>query len=388
MAILRIKNRATGNWQAIPAIKGDSGPQGPTGPQGDVGPTGPTGATGPTGSQGRTGDQGIAGPTGPTGGKGPKGDTGPQGLKGEKGQKGNTGDQGPRGDEGPQGEVGPTGPQGEQGPQGPQGPQGERGAPFQIKRVYQSQASMENDFENPNIGVGEVVAIGGVDVADAGTLYVKGEYEFIYLTSLEFEPVEGPRGATGPQGPQGSQGPQGPTGPTGPEGRRGVAGEQGPKGDDGPTGPEGPTGPTGLGADPAWVESVDKNLTNIKSIIPTNASYLNPLITQAERRYDLVTVEGTPEGNDVKDNAINTVEIDGNSVYLTFPARVDNKARDFVVLVQVGNETGSITIPNSLTYLGESLPSFAPNTSTIITFTEVRTDVFYVSVIPNVNSVN
>ena len=51
----------------IPAIKGETGPQGPKGE---------TGATGPQGPQGPKGD---------TGPQGPKGDTGPQGPRGEKG---------------------------------------------------------------------------------------------------------------------------------------------------------------------------------------------------------------------------------------------------------------------------------------------------------------
>ena len=387
MAILRIKNRATGNWQSIPTIKGDTGPVGPTGP---IGPTGPTGVTGPTGDIGPIGKTGSVGPVGPTGPTGPKGMKGDQGERGATGSTGPTGRKGDTGDDGPRGIKGDTGPQGQQGeagPEGPQGPKGDRGAPFQIKRVYSSQAEMNDDFGNPDIEIGEVVAIGGVDVADAGILYVKESSGYVYLTSLKSEPIEGPQGVTGPRGPAGNNGPTGPTGPTGaigPEGNKGPTGPTGPQGEVGATGP---TGPTGLGADPEWVEGVSQDLSNIKSIIPTNASYLNPLITQAERRYDLVAVASTPGGSILHDNAINTVEIDGNSVYLTFPARVDNKARDFVVFVQVGAASGTITLQNNLTYLGESMPSFAPNTSTIMTFTEVRTDVFYVSVIPNINAV-
>lgn len=61
--ILKIKNEQ-GEWIAVPAIKGDVGPQGPQGIQGikgDIGPEGP---------------QGPIGPQGPVGPQGPKGDQG------------------------------------------------------------------------------------------------------------------------------------------------------------------------------------------------------------------------------------------------------------------------------------------------------------------------
>ena len=79
MAVLKIKNETTGEWEGIPAIVGPPGPQGETGPQG---PTGPQGATGP---QGPKGDTGATGATGPQGPKGDTGDTGPQGPKGDPG---------------------------------------------------------------------------------------------------------------------------------------------------------------------------------------------------------------------------------------------------------------------------------------------------------------
>ena len=72
----------------IPAIKGETGPQGPkgeTGATGPQGPQGPKGDTGPQGPKGDTGPQGPQGPKGDTGPQGPKGDTGPQGPRGEKG---------------------------------------------------------------------------------------------------------------------------------------------------------------------------------------------------------------------------------------------------------------------------------------------------------------
>ena len=58
------------------------------------------------------------------GDQGPQGETGPQGEQGPAGEQGPQGEQGPAGEQGPQGEMGA---QGEQGPAGEQGPQGEPG---------------------------------------------------------------------------------------------------------------------------------------------------------------------------------------------------------------------------------------------------------------------
>ena len=58
MAILKLKNKTTGEWEEIQAIKGDRGEKGDTGA---TGPKGDTGATGPTGPQGPKGDKGDSG---------------------------------------------------------------------------------------------------------------------------------------------------------------------------------------------------------------------------------------------------------------------------------------------------------------------------------------
>ena len=60
----------------IPAVKGETGPQGPKGETGATGPQGPKGETGATGPQGPKGETGATGP------QGPKGDTGEKGLEG------------------------------------------------------------------------------------------------------------------------------------------------------------------------------------------------------------------------------------------------------------------------------------------------------------------
>lgn len=53
MAILKLKNKTTGEWEEIQAIKGEQGPrgeQGIQGPKGDKGDTGPKGDKGDSGA--------------------------------------------------------------------------------------------------------------------------------------------------------------------------------------------------------------------------------------------------------------------------------------------------------------------------------------------------
>ena len=151
MEILKIRNKLTGKWASIPAIKGDKGEKGDKGDKGDKGEPGPVGPTGPSGTDGASGHSPVitivdgiwyidgvstgieaVGPQGPIG---PKGDTGAQGPKGdigETGPKGDAGAQGPQGIQGEKGEQGPQGIQGEKGEPGPKGdtgPQGEPGTP-------------------------------------------------------------------------------------------------------------------------------------------------------------------------------------------------------------------------------------------------------------------
>ena len=149
MEILKIRNKLTGKWASIPAIKGDKGEKGDKGDKGDTGATGPAGtdganghspvitiidgiwyidgvstgieAVGPQGPIGPKGDTGAQGPKGDIGETGPKGDTGeqgPQGIQGEQGEQGPQGIQGEKGEPGPKGDTGPQGPQGEPGPAG------------------------------------------------------------------------------------------------------------------------------------------------------------------------------------------------------------------------------------------------------------------------------
>lgn len=109
-------------------------------------------------------------------------------------------------------------------------PRGAKGDPFRIVKVYRSILEMQADLNNPEIHVGDMVAIdtGSVEDEDTGKLFVRTNEEFSYLLDLS--------GATGIQGPQGPKGEKGDTGEQGPQG------EKGDKGDVGPEGPQGPKG--------------------------------------------------------------------------------------------------------------------------------------------------
>lgn len=106
----------------------------------------------------------------------------------------------PRGDKGDKGDKGDQGDTGSQGPQGEPGPKGDSGEPFQIRKIYDSVASMEADYNNPGIEEGDFVLINTDDVSDPDNakLYVKGPTGWQFVTDLS--------GAQGIQGPQGTPG--------------------------------------------------------------------------------------------------------------------------------------------------------------------------------------
>ena len=52
MEILKIRNKLTGKWASIPAIKGDKGEKGDKGDKGEKGDKGDTGPQGPQGEPG------------------------------------------------------------------------------------------------------------------------------------------------------------------------------------------------------------------------------------------------------------------------------------------------------------------------------------------------
>lgn len=79
-------------------------------------------------------------------------------------------------------------------------PRGAKGDPFRIVKVYRSILEMQADLNNPEIHVGDMVAIdtGSVEDEDTGKLFVRTNEEFSYLLDLS--------GATGIQGPEGPKG--------------------------------------------------------------------------------------------------------------------------------------------------------------------------------------
>ena len=79
-------------------------------------------------------------------------------------------------------------------------PRGAKGDPFRIVKVYRSILEMQADLNNPEIHVGDMVAIdtGSVEDEDTGKLFVKSDEGFSYLLDLS--------GATGIQGPEGPKG--------------------------------------------------------------------------------------------------------------------------------------------------------------------------------------
>ena len=80
-----------------------------------------------------------------------------------------------------------------------------RGDPFRIKATYPTKQDMDDDYDNPDIAVGDLVAI--TDGVNNATVYVKGDQEFVFF--LEFdEPVaiQGEPGAKGDKGDKGDKG--------------------------------------------------------------------------------------------------------------------------------------------------------------------------------------
>ena len=133
------------------------------------------------------------------GDKGDTGETGPQGPQGEKGDTGATGPQGPQGEKGADGVVtfesltaeqkaSLKGDKGDQGETGPQGPQGEKG-------------------ETGSVGPAPTMTIGSVNKGTSASASISGSGG-TYALNLVLP--KGDTGATGPQGPTGNTGPTGP----------------------------------------------------------------------------------------------------------------------------------------------------------------------------------
>lgn len=171
------------------------------------------------------------------------------------------------------------------------------GDAFVIVKTYPSIQAMQDDYNNPEVTIGQFVMIdtGDVENEEDSRLYLKGDTEWKFISDLSgaqgiqglsayqvavqhgFEGTEdewlislkgekgetgpkgdkgdtGEKGATGERGPQGLQGErglrgekgeqgiQGPVGPKGEQGKQGIQGIQGPQGEPGPQGPKGDTG--------------------------------------------------------------------------------------------------------------------------------------------------
>lgn len=152
------------------------------------------------------------------------------------------------------------------------------GDAFTIVKTYPSIQAMEDDYNNPEVKMGQFVMIdtGDVENEEDSRLYLKGDTKWKFISDLSgaqgiqglsayqvavqhgFEGTEaewlislkGEKGETGPKGDKGDTGEKGATGERGPQGlqgERGLQGVQGEKGEQGIQGPVGPKGDTGSG---------------------------------------------------------------------------------------------------------------------------------------------
>lgn len=177
-----------------------------------------------------------------------------------------------------------------------------RGDPFRIKATYPTVEDMNDDYNNPDIDVGDLVAI--TDGVNNATVYVKGDENFVFF--LEFnEPVaiQGEPGTPGQKGDKGDRGdpfiyddftPQQLAGLKGDKGDQGdpltfddltpaqkaeLTGPQGPTGLPGPSGAAGPQGATGQnGNGISRIEFDDTNYT-ITLILDNGDTYVSPSFT-------------------------------------------------------------------------------------------------------------
>lgn len=147
------------------------------------------------------------------------------------------------------------------------------GDAFTIVKTYSSVQAMEDDYNNPEVKIGQFVMIdtGDVENEEDSRLYLKGDTEWKFISDLSgaqgiqglsayqvavqhgFEGTEaewlislkGEKGETGPKGDRGDTGEKGATGERGPQGLQGERGLQGVQGEQGEPGIQGPVGPKG-----------------------------------------------------------------------------------------------------------------------------------------------
>ena len=147
------------------------------------------------------------------------------------------------------------------------------GDAFTIVKTYSSVQAMQDDYNNPEVTIGQFVMIdtGNVENEEDSRLYLKGDTEWKFISDLSgaqgiqglsayqvavqhgFEGTEdewlislkGEKGETGPKGDKGDTGEKGATGERGPQGLQGERGLQGVQGEKGEPGIQGPVGPKG-----------------------------------------------------------------------------------------------------------------------------------------------
>ena len=147
------------------------------------------------------------------------------------------------------------------------------GDAFVIVKTYPSIQAMQDDYNNPEVTIGQFVMIdtGNVENEEDSRLYLKGNTEWKFISDLSgaqgiqglsayqvavqhgFEGTEdewlislkGEKGETGPKGDKGDTGEKGATGERGPQGLQGERGLQGVQGEKGEQGIQGPVGPKG-----------------------------------------------------------------------------------------------------------------------------------------------
>jgi hypothetical protein len=156
--------------------------------------------------------------------------------------QGPPGPTGPAGPQGPIGPVGPAGPQGDIGPEGPQGDQGVQGPPGGAPS-WRGEWSASVDYAS-----NDAVSQNGSSFYAAGDPPLGTAPPAAPWQQIAAKGDTGPQGPIGPQGPTGATGPAGPQGnqgPIGPQGPQGATGATGPQGPTGATGSQGPTGATG-----------------------------------------------------------------------------------------------------------------------------------------------
>lgn len=147
------------------------------------------------------------------------------------------------------------------------------GDAFVIVKTYPSIQAMQDDYNNPEVTIGQFVMIdtGNVENEEDSRLYLKGNTEWKFISDLSgaqgiqglsayqvavqhgFEGTEdewlislkGDKGETGPKGDKGDTGEKGATGERGPQGLQGERGLQGVQGEKGEQGIQGPVGPKG-----------------------------------------------------------------------------------------------------------------------------------------------